>query len=225
MAALILLVDANRTTLGHTHTLLARRGYLVAPVREFASAAELLRTVSPDLLVVDFQHDVSRALELANASHRDDPRRPMIFTHASRDPFVEREAHRLGATYLLRPWNDDIFLAHVAAVIADHRWVRFPVRRWKRKRISNAVTLRAGGVTAHVVDVSYGGLRLAFPNPLPESPATFALTLPATQLSFEAHRVWSHAAPTGSEVWCGVEFAHPDGEEASRWRAFVDSLT
>ena len=225
MAALILLVDANRTTLGQTHALLARRGYLVAPVSEFVSAAELLRTVSPDLLIVDFRHDVSQALELANGSHGDDPHRPVIFTHASRDPYVESEALRLGATYLVRPWNDDRFLAHVAAVIADHRWVRFPVRRWKRKRISNAVTVRAGSAVAHVVDVSYGGLRLAFRNPLPESSTTFAVTLPAAQLSFEAHRVWSHHAPTGAEVWCGVEFADPEGAEARTWRAFVDSLT
>ena len=225
MPALILLVDANRTTLGHTHTLLARRGYLVAPVSELASAAELLRTVSPDLLIVDFRHGAAQALELANASHRDDPRRPIIFTHASRDPLVESEAQRLGATYLVRPCSDDIFLAHVAAVIADHRWVRFPVRRWKRKRISKAVTVRAGGAMAHVIDVSYGGLCLAFPSPVRDSPARFALTLPATQQSFEAHRVWSHAAPTGAEVWCGVEFADPDSAEAGKWRAFVDSLT
>jgi DNA-binding response OmpR family regulator len=225
MAALILLVDANRTTLGHTHALLARRRYLVAPVCQFALAGELLRTVSPDLLIVDFRHDASRALQLATASHSDDPKRPVIFTHTSRDPFVESEAQRLGARYLVRPWTDEIFLAHVAAVIADHRWVRFPVRRWKRKRISNAVTVRAGSAMAHLVDISYGGLRLAFPNPLSAPPATFAVTLPATELSFEAHRVWSHDAPTRAEVWCGIEFADPDAAEATIWRAFVDALT
>ncbi|PYR12053.1 MAG: hypothetical protein DMG00_09505 [Acidobacteria bacterium] len=60
---------------------------------------------------------------------------------------------------------------------------------------------------------------------MPESSTTFAVTLPAAQLSFEAHRVWSHHAPTGAEVWCGVEFADPEGAEARTWRAFVDSLT
>src|SRR5437879_6263130 len=94
-----------------------------------------------------------------------------------------------------------------------------------RTTLGQTHALLAGSAVAHVLDVSYGGLRLAFPNPLPESSTTFAVTLPATQLSFEAHRVWSHDAPTGAEVWCGVEFADPEGAEARTWRAFVDSLT
>jgi DNA-binding response OmpR family regulator len=225
MAALILLVDANRTTLADTRALLSRRGYLVAPASEFPSAADLLRTVSPDVLIVDVRHDIVQALALANASYADDPRRPVVFTGALHDPVVESEARRLGATYLVRPWDEETFLAHLAAALADHSWVRFPVRRWKRKRISKAVTVHAGGTTAHVVDVSYGGLRLAFRGPLPTPPTTFAVTLPAARLTFEAHRVWSHDAPTGAELWCGIAFDDPDGAAATTWRAFVDSLS
>jgi DNA-binding response OmpR family regulator len=225
MAALILLVDANRTTLARTQALLSRRGHLVAPATDYGPAAELLRSISPDLLIVDLQHDTSQALALVNGSYADDPRRPVIVTDGSGDPSVESEARRLGATYLPRPCDEEAFVAHVAALIADHRWVRFPLRRWKRKRISNAVIVRAGSATAHVVDVSYGGLRLAFRDPLPEPPTTFAVTLAASQLSFDAHRVWSHDAPTGAEVWCGIAFDDPDGAEATTWRAFVDSLS
>jgi CheY-like chemotaxis protein len=226
MAALILLVDRNRTTLAHTRALLARRGFLVAAVHEFTAANELLRSVSPDLLIVDVRPDVVQALALADQSRADDPRRPVVFTHVSRDPFVESQARRLGATVVLRPWDHpDTFLAHVASVIADHRWVRFPVRRWKRKHISNPVKVWAGSAEAYVVDVSYGGLKLAFRQPVPKPPATFDVTLSATETSFHAHRVWAREAPAGAAVWCGLEFPNPDSAAATTWRAFVDSLT
>src|ERR671933_493840 len=97
MAALILLVDAS-TTSAHTHALLSRRGYLVARLSEYAPANDLLRSISPDLLIVDLRDDLFQAVALANRSFADDPNRPVIFTHASREPFVESEARRLGAT-------------------------------------------------------------------------------------------------------------------------------
>lgn len=225
MAALILLVDPNRGTRDATRALLSRRGYLVATADAFGTARELLCSVSPDLLIVDVARDVRQALAVADQSAADEPRRPVILTHTAHDPRVERAARRLGATFLVRPWADGAFLAHVASTLANHRWVRFPLRRWKRRRISDPVKVRAGSAEAYVVDVSYGGLRLAFREGVPAPPATFDIALSGAGVLLQAHRVWSHDAPTGAEVWCGLEFADPDSAAATTWRAFVDSIS
>jgi hypothetical protein len=82
------------------------------------------------------------------------------------------------------------------------------------------VELGAAHTRATILDVSYGGLRLAVRDAGP-LPTTFAITLPRENVKVSAHRVWTVDSADDGQVYCGAESAESDAE---RWRGFVDSL-
>lgn len=224
MPALILLVDPNRATLHQTEALLTAEGYLVAAVATFPEARDLLHSVDPDLLIVDIQRSIFNGLHLVARSRHDYPRLPVIITHDSHDPAFEHEAQRLGSTLFVRPWDNAEFLQHVKSLVGEYRWPQMTVRRWVRKRLSGTLEAHAGGAPARIVDISYGGLRLAFPDPKEEPPPTFDVTLLANGLRLTAHRIWTQRVPGGVDVWCGVELL-PGEATTDEWHQFVDTLT
>ncbi len=96
-------------------------------------------------------------------------------------------------------------------------------RRWTRIRVAREldvlVTAEPGEVDVNLVNVSYGGLCLQVPAIIRAVPTSFAVSLPASDLSIHAAAVWTVRGQGG---WvCGAEVA----EAAQSWRGIVDQLS
>jgi DNA-binding response OmpR family regulator len=220
MSALIILVSATPRTLRHTEALLSERGHLVAALSSSHEANVLLDSVTPDLLVADVREGEYADLHIAIRSRVDHPDVPVIVTSGSADEIVEAEARRFGAAFLESPLDNPEFIPVVDAAIQKRRREMPPVRRWFRAPAPWPVEVHAGDTRARIVDVSYGGVRLAFERPA-DIPATFEIAIPPAGVSLRAQRVWMAPAANGDQYWCGAALV--DGTDA-RWRRFIDSL-
>jgi hypothetical protein len=102
-------------------------------------------------------------------------------------------------------------------VAAQHYSVE---RRWPRKPISDFMPAELASAKARVLDIGYGGLRLAVDDDL-ALPREFDVTLPYAGVRVTAHRAWSSRSPAAEEFWFGVEVN--DWVSDIAWRDFVDS--
>jgi DNA-binding NtrC family response regulator len=223
MAALVLLVDTDRTALRRTDALLTEVGYLVAPASSFKVATELLHSVHPDLLIAAIRLGAFNGLQLAARSRLDYPQLPVIITHATVDPVLASEAARQGAIFVPQPRENPDFLRLVASALEAHRHAQRTIRRWPRKRVARVVEARLATASAHILDMSYGGLRLAFRQEQ-DLPAEFDVTLPSAGITVKAHRIWTSRSAISDEFWVGVVVADAGSSAAGQWRTFVDSL-
>ena len=223
MAALILLVDVDHTTLRQTEALLSDEGYLVASVASFTDAKDLLDSINPDLVIAAVRPDTFNGLHLAIRSRIDYPKLPVIITHTTAERSLEREAARHGLIFVLNPLSNPEFLRAVESALEEHRQAQPMIRRWPRKRIAGVVEAQVPSAQARILDMSYAGLRLAFGSQQ-NLPAEFELTLPTAGLTVKAHRVWTGHNATTDEFWCGVEVADRGSSSSGGWRSFVDSL-
>ena len=221
MRALVILVNADRRALRHTEALLSEAGHLVAPFWSFVEAKKVLDSVIPDLLVADIRLAAFNGLHLAIRSRHEHPDVPVIITHAQQDPVVEAQAGQYGAQFVAAPLeNPEYFLRCVKSALVERRRTQVPVRRWSRKRVAAAVQVKAGDGQARIVDMSYGGVRLAFSDSV-HLPGTFEITLPSTGITLKAHRVWTAASEGNDQFWCGAELEETPTRD---WRVFVDTL-
>jgi len=222
MRALVILVNADRRALRHTEALLSDAGHLVAPMWSFVEAKKVLDSVIPDLLVADIRLEAYNGLHLAIRSRHEHPDVPVIVTHAHGDPVIEAQAEQYGAQFVAAPLeNPAYFLRCVHSALVERRRTQAPIRRWSRKRVAALVNVSAGDVQAQIVDMSYGGVRLAF-NDSVNLPGTFDLTLPSTGVTLKAHRVWTASSAAHDQFWCGAELQETPTRD---WRSFVDTLT
>jgi DNA-binding response OmpR family regulator len=224
MAALVLLVNAFRTALRQTEGLLTDAGYLVADVSSFGVAKELLHSVSPDLLIAEIRLAEFNGLHLAAWARLHNPSLPIIITHASLDPVFKGEAERLGANFVVNPLANPDFLALVKAALEGYHHARAMIRRWPRKEVDGFVKVDAASIQARVVDLSYGGMRLAFRNMRDDVPMEFDITLPTAGITLKAYRIWTSRSLTTEDYWCGAELADTGSGATNQWREFVDSV-
>jgi DNA-binding response OmpR family regulator len=228
MPALILLVNAERIAVRRIDALLSDEGYSVATASSFERGKEFLSWVSPDLLVADIRLGAFNGLHLAARARFDHPSLPIIITitHATQDVVLEHEATRLrlGATFVVNPLDNAAFLPLVRSVLEEHRGTQPLIRRWPRKRVSEIVEARAASALARVVEVSYGGLRLAFEGEPADVLTSFDVNLPAAEITLSAHRVWMGPGRERDAYCCGVELADTGTSVSGQWRAFVDSV-
>ena len=117
----ILLVNADPLGLGRIETLLFDQGYAVVAVSTFEMGSELLRTLAPDMLVADVRLDAFNGLHLAARSRFNQPGRPVVVTHASYDPVLDKHARDLGAAFIVKPLENPEFARHLRAVFAEQR--------------------------------------------------------------------------------------------------------
>jgi DNA-binding response OmpR family regulator len=218
MSALVILVNADPRALRYLEATLAQEGYLVAAVDSFLEARDLLESVTPDLLVTDIRLERYNGLQLAIRSHFDHPDVPVIVTHIEEDPVAEAEARRYGVTFVAAPLENSNFLSSVRSLVDSRRQAQRPMRRWPRKSVPGLVEVDAAAGRATLVDMSYGGVRLAFNHPH-EIPTTFDITLPLLGDIVSANRIWTREDV--DRFSCGAEVAKA-GEES--WRRFVDTL-
>jgi len=220
MSALIILVSAVPRTLRHTEALLSERGHLVAALSSSTEANVLLDSVTPDLLIADLRVGDYPDLQIAIRSRCDHPDVPVIVTSAEPDEIAEAEARRFGAAFIADPLASPDFVPAVEAAIAKRRREQPPVRRWFRAPAPGIVEVSAARTRARIIDMSYGGVRLAFRAPC-DIPPTFDIAIPPAGVAVKAHRVWTAPSATGDHYWCGAELA---GGIDAPWRQFIDSL-
>jgi FixJ family two-component response regulator len=220
MAALIILVNADPNVLWRTDALLSEDGHLVAAVSSLGEAKKLLESVTPDVLIADVRLDAYNGLQLAIRSRLDHPNLPVIITNEWPDAAFEGEAKRHGAIFVAAPLDNPDFLKIVRLAIAQSRRTQPAIRRWSRKQVAGTVQVNAAHVLAQIIDMSHGGVRLAFSRQA-DIPAVFDITLPQVGITVKAHRVWTGNSFTSDEQWVGAEL-----EETATpvWRNFVDSL-
>jgi DNA-binding NtrC family response regulator len=220
MSSLVILVHTDSRTLRHTEALLSEQGLLVAALSSLPDAKRLLNSVMPDLLIAELRLDRYNGLQLAIRSSQDHPDVPVIITSRYPDAIAEAEAKQYGAAFVVAPLENRAFLPAVRNALDSRRRAQRPIRRWLRRPVSAAVELGVAHTRATILDVSYGGVRLAVRD-AETLPTTFFITVPSENVKVAAHRVWTADSATDDQVYCGAELAEADTE---RWRRFVDSL-
>jgi DNA-binding response OmpR family regulator len=220
MAPLIILVNDDRQALGLLSTALSDRGYSVAAVRTFVDAKALLDSSTPDLLIADVRLGEYNGLQLAIFGREDHPDLPVIVTNATEDKIVEADATRYGATFIADPQHNPAFMVTVQGLVAARHATQRQSRHWNRRVVSGVVEVNAANARAQILDVSYGGMRLAFTG-AQEIPQTFDITLPSADVTVKVNRVWTDGPATEGQWLCGAELVKPTER---RWWRFVDTL-
>ncbi|HZT76469.1 MAG TPA: response regulator [Vicinamibacterales bacterium] len=224
LPALIFLVSTDRDTLHRMEALLTQQGHLVSAAASFSAARDLLRSARPDLLIADLRLEAFNGLHLAIYGRALFPQLRVIITNDEPSDAFQADAAKLGAMFFPRSLGDEAFLELLQSVLANRRVETSRIRQWPRKRTSSVVEARIAGASAQVVDVSYGGLRLAF-DIEPDVPDVFDLTVPSANVTLRAHRVWTtRSASAEAEVWCGVAVA-PGELPPPAWLEFVDAVS
>jgi CheY-like chemotaxis protein len=177
--------------------------------------------VSPDLLVADVRLHGYSGLHLAIRTRVEHPDLPVIITHRAPDEIYQREARRAGAMFVATPLTNPDFLRHVKAALDRRSGPSAGIRRWPRRRAAGRVAVRAAASAAKIVDISYGGVRLAFADER-DLPGEFAVTPAGSNVTVMVRRVWTAATPREGGVACGAELTDPS---AAGWRRFVDSIS
>lgn len=220
MAALVVLFNPDLRALRHTEERLSERGYLVAISSSFGETRELLNSTWPDLLIADLDLEPSAAAQLATESRLAHPDVPVILTFSGGNAVAEAEAQRYHEAFVAVPLGSPDLLGHVRMSVAKRRGVLAPIRRWCRSHVEG-VEVNAADARAQIIDVSYGGVRLAFSEPTP-IPTTFALILPSDGLELKVQRIWTGRCAPDDQLCCGAQLAELP---ADPWRKFVDAFS
>ena len=220
MAPLIILVNDDGEALGVLSAALSDRGYSVAAVRSFGDAKALLDSSAPDLLIADVRLGEYNGLQLAIFGREDHPNLPVIVTNTTEDKIVEADAARYGATFVADPQHNPSFMFTVQGLVAARHATQRQSRHWNRRVVSGVVEVNAANVRAQIIDVSYGGMRLAFAG-AQEIPQTFDITLPSADVTVKVNRVWTDDPTAEGQRRCGAELVKATEH---RWWRFVDTL-
>ena len=218
MSALVILVNADPRVLRRLEAQLSENGYLVTAIDSFVEAKELLDSVTPDLLIADIRLERFNGLQLAIRSHFEHPDVPVIVTHVEEDPVAEAEAKRYGVSFVAAPLENPKFLSSVRSLVNTRRQAQRPMRRWPRKSVPGIVEVSAAASRAQLVNLSYGGARLAFEPPF-AIPQIFDIMLPPEGVIVRASRIWTRE--DSDRLTCGAEVVRAGEDD---WRRFVDTL-
>ena len=216
----ILVLDDDESALSGIVELLRDADYAVVGVTTFDEAKALLTDETFDLLITDVRLRGFNGLHLVRQVHAERPEMAAMIMTGYDTTLMELEAGRYGATFVRKPIEPARFLAAVAKLMADIR----RQRRWERKRVVGGFRVTANGRPAAVLDVSYGGLRIALP-PGGTPPSRFGVDIAGIGLHLDVDSVWCHPAGEGGVVMCGAALASDSSPAAETWRNIVDRLS
>lgn len=216
----ILVLDDDEHTLSGIVELLRDQGHHVTGAATYDAAKRLLAVTAFDLLVTDVRLRSFNGVHLVMQTHRDHPEMAVIIITGYEDPMIELEANRYHADLVRKPIKAADFTRLVDRKLSKVR----RQRRWPRKRVVGGFRVTVKGQPAAVVDVSYGGLRLEFPQNAAPLPETFDVEVTGIGLHLEVEPVWSDSSgPTAGTV-IGATLAAEHTPSARTWRAIVDRL-
>jgi hypothetical protein len=150
-----------------------------------------------------------------------DRNRPLIVIGDS-DAAALVEPARVDVTYLKRPLAREAFLLAVALALAEGR----PARRSPRRLVAR-LQATVDTVPAHVIDVSYEGIRLEMAERHRSTlPPYFSVKVPMFKVNVVGKRVWvNNALDRQAEraFWCGVRLERNPGRAVEAWQTLVDN--
>ena len=211
----VLVAQDEALTLYHTVALLKQRDYVVFGAQDVETAAWIVQRWSIDLVVAGVTIGGRSGLEFLGTARQQQPVLAGVLIGNAGDHVLESQAARHGATVLVQPFEPALFLMIVAERLASIR-VR---QRWPRKPVRSEVPVSVDGAPGRLMDVSYGGFRVAVYNERLSSPMT--VTFPDAGFQVQAHLVWSSLAQDGVTCLCGAAIGD---EPPARWRQFVDLI-
>jgi CheY-like chemotaxis protein len=222
MSYRILLVDPCDAHAAAAEHALVGAGYRAAAVSTFDQALRQVALDCPDVLIAAVRLAAFNGLHLVIRLRVDRAHLPVIITGHITD--FTTDAARYGARFLQTPIDPVLLLESVAQVLAG----RQPLdpnseRRWPRRPAGLPATVR--DTAAHVVELSYGGLRLKMEAAAGAAdPQPFDVRLPTLGMTVRAVPRWAHPVDECGEWWCGAELATAGVDAARTWRSLVDSL-
>lgn len=212
--------DAARTGL---EQFLQKAGYETLAASTFEEGMRALRDANPDLLIADVRLGEYNGLQLVATSRLPTP---SIIITGFYDPVLEADARKLGADYLVKPVSpvDVLTLIQQKLGKSTEQVTSTPCRRWARKQITTAFPAHIDDWPAHIIDVSYGGLRFEIERASEHAlPRSFSISLPAADLSVNVDLVWTNRR---NDTWlCGAAVSQMDHNAARAWYGLVDAVS
>jgi len=213
-----ILVVAVRADQSAAMTLLKGSGHDVVFAPGFEPAIKKLDQIAPDLLITDVRLGGFNGLHLVIRSQSTRPKMRSLLLDRVHDPVIAADAERHGAAYFGGPLTAVTLAEQVSRLLNETG----PQRRWPRKQPIKGLVFHVARRSAHVIDISYGGIRFELP-PAESIPAKFRMAIPGFDGVFRAKPVWSHYTPVGS-ISCGAELLEANPQTVARWRELVDSI-
>ena len=221
MSYRILLVDPCAATTAVAEQALVGAGYRAAAVTTFDQALRQVALDRPDVLVSAIRLAAFNGLHLlirARVEHAD---LPVIVTGHMSD--FTSDAARFGARFLPTPIDPALLLEQVSELLHG----RPPLdpkseRCWRRRPAELPATVR--NRSAHIVELSYGGIRLKMDAAAADDSQPFDVKLPTVGMTLRAVPRWSTPIDDCGEWMCGAELSLAGLDDARAWRSLVDSL-
>ena len=175
-----------------------------------------LRAETPDLLISDIRVDGYNGLQLVVEQA---PPIHAIFVTGFPDPVLEADARSLGADFLLKPVVPRALLALVEQRLQAGDAEPKPIRRWKRTAVAGEIGALVAASRARIVDVSYGGLRIALDAADAQTlPQSFSVRVPVSPAPLNVDLVWKQ--PQAEGLWlCGLAVAE---SHRPAWRQAIE---
>jgi FixJ family two-component response regulator len=221
MSYRILLVDPSAASTAAAEHVLVGAGYRAAAVSTFDQALRQIALDCPDVLITAIRLAAFNGLHLVIRLRVEHANLPVLITGHMSD--FTSDAARYGARFIQTPLDPALLLKNVAEALAG----RQPLdansdRRWPRRPAGLVATVR--NTTAHVVELSYGGIRLKMDaSAAPGDPQPFDVSLPTVGMTVRAVPRWACPIDDG-EWWCGAELTMPEADDTRSWRWLVDTL-
>ncbi|HMF98913.1 MAG TPA: response regulator [Vicinamibacterales bacterium] len=222
MSYRILLVDPSAASTAVAEHALVGAGYRAAAVSTFDQALRQIVLDCPDVLITAIRLAAFNGLHLVIRVRVEHADLPVVITGHASD--FTADAERYGARFIPTPLDPEELLKNVAEMLAG----RQPLdpnsdRRWPRRPAGLLATVR--NTTAHVVELSYGGIRLKMDaSAAPGDPQPFDVRLPTVGMTVRAVPRWASPVDDHGEWWCGAELALHGADDARTWRWLVDTL-
>jgi DNA-binding response OmpR family regulator len=215
----VLVLEDDENALAGIVELLLHSGYEVTGASAYEEAKKLLALESYDLFVTDVRLRSYNGLHLVAKVRKESPETGIVIMTGYDEPLMELEASRYNAQFVKKPIKPG---ALIEAVKRSLHHVRRE-RRWPRTRVVGGFRVKAAGLPAAVLDVSYGGLclQLSADRALPSS---FDVEVSGIGLRLMVEPVWS--TPTGpGALLCGAALTSDSSPSARTWREIVDRLS
>jgi DNA-binding response OmpR family regulator len=212
----ILVVDDDAGMRGLLRKMLERAGYSTIVATSFEQGKRALTTDAPDVLIADQRLGEFNGLQLLITSPT---RVPTIIVTGFPDTVLAREARNLGAGYITTPFPSSALLALVREKLraVPERTPYSANRRWARSQVIGELQAHVHDSPARILDISYGGVRF-------QIPASFTVTLAASQLSVQVDLVWK-SRRNGQSWLCGAAVSDVNRAATRAWYGLVDAIS
>jgi DNA-binding response OmpR family regulator len=215
----VLVLEDDENALAGIVELLTESGYDVTPASSYDEAKRLLALDSYDLFITDVRLRGFNGLHLVAKVRNESPETGIIIMTGYDEPLMELEAGRHHAQFVKKPIKAATLLEAITRCVHGVR----RERRWPRTRVVGGFRVKAAGVQAAVLDVSYGGLCLQIPADQ-TLPSSFDVEVSGIGLHLVVEPVWSVVNAPGA-VLCGAALASDSTPAARTWREIVDRLS